>query len=238
MCGRYTLAHAEAAKAALERLGIKMAKELTLPTRYNVAPTQVMPVVLGGAAPELVAFQWGHLAQFDTTKPPQLIINGRSEMAAEKRTFKKAVQERRCIVPADGFFEWMKTQGGKVRVPYYIRRKDGETFWIAGLYWPETAEGPAHYILLTTRPNELMAPIHDRMPVILDDEAAKEWLASGSLLPARMGALCASYPSDQLVASRVDPLVNNARNDTPECIVPAPASSFDEQHGRREGELF
>lgn len=229
MCGRYTLADAKAAEAALiSRLGVKIAKGISLPTRYNVAPTQVMPVVKGGDALELVAFQWGHLAQFDTSKPAQLIINGRSEMAAEKRTFKKAVAERRCIVPADGFFEWMRSQGGKVKVPYHIRRKDGQTFWIAGLYWPKTEDNPAHFIVLTTAPNELMAPIHDRMPVIMDDGAAREWLANGPLLPDRIGALCASYPATMMVANRVDPIVNNARNDDPKCIAPAPPSSFDE----------
>jgi putative SOS response-associated peptidase YedK len=130
MCGRYTLAHAEAAKAAVERLGLKIAEDVALPTRFNVAPTQVMPVVTGGAEPALVALHWGHFAQFSPDAKPTLIINGRSEEAAGKRTFKKAVEERRCIVPADGFYEWLRSQGGKVRVPYYFRRKDGQTFWI------------------------------------------------------------------------------------------------------------
>ena len=229
MCGRYTLAHAEAAKAALERLGLKIAKEVSLPTRYNVAPTQIMPVVTGGAEPALVALYWGHLAQFSPDAKPTLLINGRSELAAEKRTFKQAVAEHRCVVPADGFFEWLRTQGGKVRVPYHIRRKDGRTFWIAGLHWPATDDQPAHYILLTTGPNELMAQIHDRMPVIMDDAAAREWLAGGPLQPGRMSTLCASYPAELMTADRVDPLVNNARNDGPECIVPVKHSSSDDQ---------
>lgn len=230
MCGRYTMTHAEAAMAALrERLGLEVAKDTAFPTRYNVAPTQIMPVVKGGKSISLAALQWGHFVQFTPESKPTLLINGRSEEAVQKRTFKKPVQEHRCIVPADGFFEWLRTQGGKVRVPYYFRMKDHRTFWIAGLYWPTTEEAPSSYILLTTGPNALMAPIHDRMPVILDDDNARKWLTDGPITPDQMKELCISYPADRMTASRVDPYVNSARNDDPKCISHGLNSSLDEE---------
>lgn len=103
-------------------------------------------------------------------------------------------------------------------MPFYIRCKGEPTFWIAGLHWPESESEPGNYILLTTGPNELVATVHDRMPVILNDGAAKEWLAPGPLLPGRMAGLCASYPASEMVADAVGTLVNNARNDVPECV--------------------
>lgn len=218
MCGRYVLKNPKQASEALARLGVKAADSPPLPLHYNVAPAQTMPVIRGGEEWALADLRWGHLVQFGPAAKPTLLINGRSEMAAEKRTFKKAVQDRRCIVPADGFFEWKQNPNIKFKLPYYFRVKGEPTFWIAGLHWPEDGDEPANYILLTTAPNELLAPIHDRMPVILDDAAAKAWLATGALKPGDMARLCASYPAGDMVADAVGTMVNNARNDAPECI--------------------
>ena len=220
MCGRYTIKDPVALAQMIAHLtGEPVA---VVARRYNVSPTQINPVVRPDETqqPKGVLMRWGHSVQFNELQPPKLLINGRSEGAADKRTFKKALQERRCLVPADGFFEWKRNLATKSSQPYYFRRKDETPFWIAGLYWPEMDNQPPGYIVMTTAPNELMAPIHDRMPVIMDAEAAHEWIAPGPLLPERMGALCASYPTDQMKADPVSSIVNSAANDVPECVVP------------------
>lgn len=223
MCGRYTLAHAEAAKAALERLGIKMSNEVALPTRYNVAPTQIMPVVRGD---KLTAMKWGVMRTIQGK--PKLVINARSETAATKFSFRDNVKSRRCIIPADGFFEWLRSPDGKTRTPYWFRVKGGEPFWIAGIYDEASETVPPTSIPLTTAPNELIAPIHDRMPVILDDSLAKEWLSDSALTPERVSAICLSYPATAMSADQVNPIVNNARNDVPACIAPPRSDSVED----------
>ena len=224
MCGRYVLRKQLQAEKALQRLGAHKPITLELPLRYNVAPTQLMPVVRGGAVLEVATLKWGHFVSFAPGGKPTFLVNARSESAATKPTFKQAIAERRCVVPADGFYEWKRSDGGKTKVPFLIQMKDERTFWIAGVFWPDQVDQPANYLLLTTTPNAVMSPIHDRMPVILTDEAAQEWLTPGPLSSDRLAALCAPHPADEMFATQVSAIVNTAANDVAECVMPVLAS--------------
>lgn len=219
MCGRYTLQDPEAVAEAIRALG---AAPHDIPRRYNGAPTQQMPVVIQKAeALEQVILKWGIVPFFarKEAKPLQL-INARSETAVEKPSFRQGIQKRRCVIPADGFFEWKRHPDGKSKTPYYIRLKGGRPFWIAGIYEEEAAPIPAGFLLLTTGPNALMEPIHDRMPVILTEEEARDWVRPGAITPESVAKACDSFPADQMEATPVSSVVNNARNDVPECVVP------------------
>ena len=121
------------------------------------------------------------------------------------------------MVPADGFFEWRRDTD-KTKTPFFIRLKGERPFFIAGIYEDEAPPFPAGYALLTTGPNELMVPIHDRMPVILTEEAAQAWLTPGAITPERVHEVCQSYPASDMIANPVSSIVNNARNDVPECV--------------------
>ena len=238
MCGRYTFKNPAAIAAALERLGIKPRGKDRLPQRYNVAPSQTMPVVKSSGSWTVEPMRWGHTVQFGPAAKPQLLINARSETVAEKPTFRHGLQAHRCLVPADGFFEWLRLDGGKVKIPFHIRLQTGAPFWIAGLFWPEAGDQPERYIILTTAPNQLMADIHDRMPAIMDEAAAREWLTSGPITPARLPVLCASYRASLMTATRVSSFVNSAKHDSPECIVPAAADEGPAESPPPQAELF
>ena len=192
---------------------------IKIPKRFNVAPTQRMPVVITvGSEPIARELKWGIVPFFSRKEEkPMQLINARSETAAEKPTFKQSVQKRRCAVPADGFYEWRKDPDGR-KTPFYIRMKTGSPFWIAAIFEEEALPHPAGYALLTTGPNELMKPIHDRMPVILGPEDVRTWLTPGEISPARVRELCDSYPATEMLANPVSTMVNSARNDAPECV--------------------
>ena len=224
MCGRYTLAKAEATKAALERLGIEIAKEASLPTRYNVAPTQTMPIVRGCEKPELIAMRWGSNWRDEKNKVV-LSINARSEKSSYTR-FKDAVQGRRCLVPADGFYEWDRSKTPSV--PHLFQTEGRSPFWIAGAWEEQTEEFPAGYFVLTTAPNEMVGRIHDRMPAILTDETARAWLQPGPLTGSKIKELCATYPAEKMTDTIVGPAVGSARNDSPECIQPPKPTGVDD----------
>jgi len=149
-----------------------------------------------------------------------LLINARSETAAAKPAFRAALRRRRCLVPADGFYEWQRREGRKQ--PYHMRRRDGAPFALAGLW--ERWEGPDGAIdscaLLTTAANELMRPIHDRMPVILDPQTFDLWLDPSMQDVERVQSLLRPYPAEAMIAYPVSPMVNNARNDNPQCVLP------------------
>jgi putative SOS response-associated peptidase YedK len=189
--------------------------------RYNIAPTQgVLCVreVTGGR--EAATLRWGLIPFW--AKDPSIgakLINARGETLAEKPSFRAAFRERRCLIPADGFYEWQSTNG---RQPVYIRMADGGVFAFAGLWerW-KGPEGPVETCtLITTSPNELMAPIHDRMPVILPRDAYGAWLSPGAT-PDVLGSLLSPYPAGEMASYRVSKLVNNPRNDDAQCIAPA-----------------
>ncbi len=224
MCGRFTLR--APASAIAEHFGLPGEVPPMAP-RYNIAPSQPVPAVRlhSTATPQrgLVRLRWGLIPHW--AKDPAIgnrMINARAETVARKPAYKAAFRRRRCLVPADGFYEWRKN--GRRRQPYFIRLPDDGLFAIAGLW--ESWEGPDHSVvesctLLTTEPNELVRPIHNRMPVILPPEHYDCWLDPAEQNLARLAPLLRPYPADLLRADRVSTLVNSPRNDSPECIAPA-----------------
>ena len=218
MCGRYTFRDPVAIASALEALGVKN-EAAPMAKRYNVAPTQSMPVVITGEhGLTCLSMKWGIVPFFARKeRKPMQLINARSETVTSKPTFRQSVQKRRCIVPCDGFFEWKRFPDG-TKTPFFIRMKNDAPFWIAGIYEAASADIPAGYALLTTGPNELMASIHDRMPAILDSPAAQAWLKPAPLTQEQVTSFCESHPASQMRADEVSRIVNSARNDVPECV--------------------
>jgi putative SOS response-associated peptidase YedK len=220
MCGRYMLT---SPVEALRQLFLFEERPNLMP-RYNIAPTQDVPIVRltrEGAGRELIMARWG-LVPFwsDDLKIGNRFINARRESVHTMRPFREAYRRRRCLVPADGFFEWRKQ--GKLRQPLLIRRKDQASFAFAGLWerWKDPADGTVvHSCTIITCPaNELVAPIHDRMPVILAPEAHARWL-NPAATDAR--SLLAPHPAAWLERVPVNPRVNNPSYDDAECIQPA-----------------
>ncbi len=221
MCGRFLLT--TPASDLAELLGLTTAP--TLVPRYNIAPTQTIGIVRARGSPatrEWADVRWGLVPSWSpqpTTQTP--LFNARSETAAEKPAFREALQMRRCLVPADGFYEW-KREGRKGR-PYVFRRKDGAPMVFAGL-WESWGRGSAPPLesctILTTTPNALVAQAHDRMPVILTAEAFARWLDPLSTQAAAVRDLMSPLPAELMEAFPVGPQVGDARFDDPSCIVP------------------
>lgn len=236
MCGRYTFQQAEALRRLIESFTGE-AYEAML-ARFNIAPSQVNPVIVPGPArkPRAVKMQWGTFVSFAPDSPPTFLINARAETVLQKRTFTQAIKERRCLVPADGFYEWKRDPKGRAKQAYYFQRTGGAPYLMAGLHWDPEGDQPDRYIVLTTAPNALLEPIHDRMPVILTGEAAERWV-DPAVTGEQAVALCRSYPATGMTAHPVSTIVNSARNDVPECIVPVSDSPEVEQPGA-QGELF
>lgn len=222
MCGRYTLT--QPGEVLLD-LGISDDEiedlEPPLTPRFNIAPTQDLPVVRQKDGDRHVArLRWG-LVPFwakDLAIGNQM-INARSEGVADKPAFKAAFKRRRCLVPADGFYEWQKV--GKVKQPYYLQLADHSGIAIAGLWerWDKGPEPVESFTLLTTRANEKVAQLHDRMPVLLIGKQRDAWLDPDAGADVLQG-LFEPQPADLITFTPVSRLVNNARFDGPECIQP------------------
>lgn len=194
--------------------------------RFNVAPTQTLPVLRrdsDGIVADLM--KWGLVPFWDRSEKPKIApINARVEDVLSKPTFKQSMQKRRCLVPADGFFEWKRLDAeGTLKVPYHIQRRGGQPFTFAGIYESATELRPASFAFLTTGPNELMASIHNRMPVILSREGEERWLADGPMDAETLTELGRPFPAADMEAFVVSRLVNSPRNDVPECVAPVPA---------------
>jgi putative SOS response-associated peptidase YedK len=216
MCGRFTLT--ASGEELAEALDLDEAPELT--PRYNIAPTQPVVAVTrdDAGARRLATFAWG-LRLADARKGERPLINARAESAARRGVFRDAFAKRRCLVPADGFYEW---QGAKPeRQPWYVRLAAGGVFAFAGLWEPAHAAGaPATCTLLTTEPNAVMAPLHDRMPVILPPDRYAAWLDPERRREDELRPLLVPYAATPLTAYRVGPRVNRAQFDDPLCIAP------------------
>ncbi len=216
MCYRYTLKSFETLGSFYEELADSAAAEWS--PRYNVALTSRMPVITKRARPTLEAMTFGFTLPARTqSERPMLLGNARAETLLAKPAFRDAAMYRRCLVPADGFYEWEKA--GTARLPHYFTLKDHRPFFFAGLWEPAQDSLPPAFCIVTTAPNTLLKAIHDRMPVMLEGETALAWLGGTPLEPARLATLCRPFPSDQMSGHRVDPRVNNARYEAPDCIV-------------------
>lgn len=224
MCGRYTHLFTW---EELHRLCTLTAPPITLPRSYNVAPTQSAPVVrlIEGGGRGAGLFRWG-LVPFWAEDPKigSALINARAETVADKPAFRAAFKARRCLVPVSGFYEWKKM--GAHKQPYYIRAAADEPLLLAGLWesWrPRPAEDAAHaapletYTIITTTPNELLATLHDRMPVIIAPEDQARWL-EGTHYDAQ--SLLKPSPAELLMCHPVSTRVNSPRNNEAACIEP------------------
>lgn len=192
---------------------------------FNVAPTQPVAVVLNRGKKRMAAMRWGLVPSWATD--PTIagrLINARAETLTAKAAFKDAFKRRRCLVVGDGFFEWQKQ--GAVKIPLFIHLKTERPFGFAGLYeiWtPPLGDPLVTCTIITTEANELVKPIHDRMPVIVPKDAEDFWLDPAVEDHARLLDLLQPYPSDEMAAYAVSKLVNSVKNDSPECIEPAAA---------------
>jgi putative SOS response-associated peptidase YedK len=220
MCGRFVLMTLGSNLA--ERFKLEEVPDLG--PRYNIAPTQMVAIIR--LNPEtlqrrLGLVKWGLIPFWaKDSSIGNRLINARSESAAEKPAFRSAFKSRRCLVPADGYYEWKKGKGGQ-KQPYLARNADGSPFAFAGLW--ERWQVPDDEVIesctiLTTDANDLTRPIHDRMPVILKPEDYDLWLDPQVKAPNLLKPLLRPYPSEEMIAEPVSPKVNKATYDAPDCI--------------------
>ncbi len=225
MCGRYALIASAPRLARL--LGLIDLPELT--PRYNIAPSQSVTAVRGArqGGRELVQLRWGLLPGWSKTPAKAYrMINAKAETLTQRPAFRTAYRRRRCLVPADGFYEWK--QLADRRQPYFIAMEDGAPFVFAGLW--ERWRGPDEQLvescaIITTEPNELIADIHTRMPAILGEQDFDAWLNPDEQDTSRLDALLRPYRADAMTATAVSSHVNNPRNDDPRCIEPLTGES-------------
>jgi len=221
MCGRFTLT---VDPADLN----ETFTDFTFPTgaapRFNIAPTQPVLVVPNDGSNKADYYTWGLVPSW--AKDPSIgnnLINARAETLAQKPAFRSAYKYHRCLIFADGFFEWQAQPGTKVKVPHYIRLKSEKPFAFAGLWehWqsPEGSEIKSATII-TTEPNELMARLHNRMPVILPPEAYSRWLDPTPQQATDLQDLLVPYPAEEMKAYPISTAVNAPANDRPEVILP------------------
>ena len=225
MCGRYTLFAPPA--DIEERFGATF-EEPPAP-RYNAAPRQSLPVITNDAPDSIDTLEWGLIPHWVDSTGGNRPINARAETVAEKRSFRDAYENRRCLVLADGFYEWQRTNDGKQ--PYRVTLESEEPFALAGLWerWqpPEKQTGLTEFgdgepdreaevietfAIITTEPNGVVEKLHDRMAVVLERDAERRWLAEGG------ADLLRPYPDDEMTAYPVSTAVNDPSNDSPELV--------------------
>jgi putative SOS response-associated peptidase YedK len=222
MCGRYSIATAPEALRTLFRYR----EQPNFPPRYNIAPTQPVPIVRVVEGDRHFALvRWGLIPPW--AKDPRaftLVINARGESINDKPAFKNAMKRRRCLFPADGFYEWR--QEGRGKRPFHVRRRDGQPMAFAGLW--ETWIGPngeemETAAIVTTTANADLAPIHERMPVVIPEEAFESWLDCVNVDAAMASAMIAPAPEGMFEGYEISSAVNRAANDSAELIEPVPA---------------
>jgi len=209
MCGRYTL-------RSVDRIRIALANRPQLDSvvpRYNIAPTQpVITLTTPEHAQELV---WGLIPSW--SKEPKPIINARAETLEDKATFSESFQRRRCLILADGFYEWRRA--GKAKQPFFFQLKDGRAFAFAGIWdrWRNGETSIKSCAIITTEANELLTPVHERMPVILPEESYELWLDE-KVSPAELKKLLEPFPSDEMKSHPVSSKVNYSDIDNEDLV--------------------
>jgi putative SOS response-associated peptidase YedK len=221
MCGRFTMTvDPVQLREAFPWLDIR--EDWT--PRFNIAPTQPVAVVPNRGDNRLDFFRWGLIPSW--AKDPAIgnrLINARAETLAEKASFRNAFRRRRCLVLADGFYEWKTEAGSKRKQPMYISLKTGQPFGFAGLWEIWTSPDGSEVLsctIITTEPNALVREIHNRMPVILERDAYSVWLDPAEKQPQDLQDLLMPYPPGEMMAIPVSTLVNSPSNDSPSCILP------------------
>lgn len=221
MCGRFSL-HAPESRIR-EAFNLEHTEPLGLKPRYNIAPSQQVPIVRDtGSGRELVMARWGLIPGWSKESTSKYsTINARIESVAEKPTYRTPFKQRRCLIPADGFYEWKQVAGNKV--PHHIRLKDGKIFALAGLWdhW-EGEDGNIESCTIIVMPsNEVMKPIHERMPAIIAPAEYDWWLDARVTDKQEIMQYLTSAPSSQLTAYPVSTRVNAPKHDDERCIQPA-----------------
>lgn len=217
MCGRFALVATREEFATQFHLG----RQVTVAPRYNIAPSQQIIIIRSrvyGSLPK--AFRWGLIPSWSTDlKAGNTLINARAETVKKKSVFRKAFDARRCLVPATGFYEWLRQEGGR-KQPYFIQMRSGRLFAFAGIWdtW-QSPEGESidSCAIITTKANSIVGKIHDRMPVIIPETAYDLWLDSweeGNFFDHYL----APYPPANMEAYPVGSRVNDARNEGEDCI--------------------
>ncbi|MFN0262688.1 SOS response-associated peptidase [Tepidamorphus sp. 3E244] len=223
MCGRYLLRTSP--EEVRDTFGY--AAQPNFPPRYNIAPTQPIPIVREDAgdraSPEFALVRWGLLPPWvKDIKDFPTLINARSEEAANKPAFRTAMRRRRCLIPADGFYEWQKAENGK-KQPYLIQRPDAQVFAFAGL-WETWMDAQGNELesaaILTTAANETLTPLHHRMPVVIEKEDRARWLHCDETSGDDISDLLKAAPEDYFRAFPVSTRVNSVANDDESLVVP------------------
>lgn len=220
MCGRYVL---KASPAELQKVFHLEEVPEVLPPRFNIAPLQAAPIILDAAPKALTIARWGLLPHW--AKDPKVasrMINARAETLATRGAFKELLPKHRCLVPCDGFYEWKRD--GRARQPHFIHAASGELLAMAGLWsrWrsPDGID-VVTFTVVTSASNPLVASIHDRMPVFLDEAGRRAWLAGTGATLAELQALLHPWDGAPLAEYAVSPHVNKATVDDPACLEPA-----------------
>ncbi len=221
MCGRFTLFEPD--KVLAKEFGVSVFPPR--PPRYNIAPSQSVAVVRAtpaGSGREIALLRWGLIPSW--SKDPAIanrLINARAETASQKPSFRNAFKRHRCLIPTSGFYEWLRRERGKQ--PYFVRMRDGHPFAFAGLWdrWESPDEGAVETCaILTTAANDVLAPIHDRMPVILPPAEYARWLDPSLKDTDSLAPLLVPFPPEEMVAFPVNPRVNAPSVDDENCMAP------------------
>ena len=219
MCGRYSLA---ADLEDIQRRFELFDSELTYSPRYNIAPTQLVLAVMNLNGRQGSYMRWGLIPSWaKSASVGNRLINARAETVAERPSFRTALARRRCLVIADGFYEWQRV--GNARRPMRVTMKSGEPFAFAGLWdsWRDPAGDIVRSCtIITTEPNELLRPIHNRMPVVLPKELESFWLDDEVQDPFALGEILSPYPAQAMQAYEVSSLVNRPSNEGHEVAIP------------------
>jgi len=224
MCGRFTL-HTKPADLQIAFRGFTFPDEIE--PQYNIAPSLNILHVTNDGERTVSRARWGLVPFWATdAKIGNRMINARAETLATKPAFRDAYQHKRCLIIADGFFEWKKQADGKTKIPMYITLKSRQPFAFAGLWdtWKQPdGERLKTCTIITTEPNDLLTSIHNRMPVILQENAYDLWLDPDTTEPEVLNGLLVPYPAEEMIAYPVADTVNSPRNDVKDCIEPVDA---------------
>lgn len=220
MCGRFTLTIDPSQLEDIFPWAI-IAPDI-LP-RYNISPSQPIAAIPNSPNHQMEFFRWGLIPSWaKDASIGNRMINARAETLAEKPSFKNALKKRRCLIPSDGFYEWKVSPDGKSKIPHYIRFTTGQAFAFAGLWDLWTAPDGSlvkSCTIITTLPNLLISPIHNRMPVILPRESYLQWVEPGEVNPLIVKELFAPLPPDQMEVYAVSRDVNDPKNDNPSLVL-------------------
>jgi len=222
MCGRFTLT---ATPTDIKEAFPDVEVPADLAPRFNIAPSQNVAVIANTGVSRIELYRWGLIPCW--AKDPAIgdrLINARAETLAEKPSFARVYRRRRCLVLADGFYEWKQEPGTRPKTPMYVRLASGRPFAFAGLWdvWePPEGEPVFSCAIVTTAPNALMQVIHNRMPVILAPEVYRRWLEPAEVAPDRLNDLLVPFPADAMTAYPVSRFVNRPQNEGPGCIASA-----------------